>query len=173
MDLQDHERDKVVDHTQYHSEGGVHHLERPDAEQPQQAVDEAAVLEDTHPGVGAHHHIDPGGHGDHQYPEHIALFRALGNGIGDGIAHQHTDDGGDHRNEQRAPQHIQKDLVTEEPGKVIEGKANGSDIVAGGGEGIEHNHQHGGYDHHSDPRHIGVDHIAELFHRSRPLSSWT
>ena len=65
----------VVHHAQHHRARGVDHVERPNAEQAQKAVDEAVVLQKGHPRIGAQQKIHP--HGQHdQHLHHAAGLRA-------------------------------------------------------------------------------------------------
>ena len=130
MDLQNHKRNEVVDHTQYHGEGGMDHMERPNAEQAQNAVQETIILQDTHPCVGTYQHIDPCGQGDEHDPEKSAFFRALCDHIGNGIAQKHADDGGRNGDHHGTLQHVQKNFVRQETGEVLQRKTEGSHFIA-------------------------------------------
>ena len=166
MDLQNHKRNEVINHTQYHGECGIHHFERPDAEQPQKAVQKTIVLQNAHPCVSTHQHIDPCGQCNHENPEHLAFFRACCDGIGNGIAQKDADDGGKYCNNQGALQYIQEYGVTEESAEVFQCEAEGGHIVALFGERIQQNHQHGHNDHNGNPDHVRIYHTAKLSHFS-------
>ena len=130
MDLQDHKGNEVIDHPQYHSEGGMDHVERPDANKTEDAVQQTVILQDTHPCVGTHQHIDPCGQGDEHDPEKTAFFRPLCNSISNGVAQKDADDRGHNSDHHGAFQNVDENLIRQETGKVIQRKTEGRYFVA-------------------------------------------
>ena len=94
-DGQNHERQEVVDHAQHDGPLGVDHLEGADTKQAQKAVDQPPLLQQEHPGVGAQQEVHPHGQHDehHGHPAHRRTL--LGQPVGQGIADEQTDEGGD------------------------------------------------------------------------------
>jgi hypothetical protein len=76
---QDHERQVRIDHADIHRQVGVEDLQRlVDQPQPhQEAVEQAVVAEDAHPGVDADQDRGPGRHHDQQQQDGLRSFLAL------------------------------------------------------------------------------------------------
>mgnify|MGYP002737210111 CR=1 FL=1 len=58
---QDHIRQVVIHHAQYHGAGGIDHIKGADAEQAQQLVDQAVFFQQGHPRIGAQQKVHPHG----------------------------------------------------------------------------------------------------------------
>ena len=109
----DHIGEIVIDHAHHHGGLGADDVHRPQTHQVQQSVEDAGILQNGHPGIGADEEVHP--HGDHDQGDHGLLGAGGGPGddIGHGIAHQQADDGGDDCQLQRPPedQQIGVDLL--------------------------------------------------------------
>ena len=164
MDLQDHEGNEVVDHAENDGKARVDHRHGTDAKPRQDGVEHALILQNAHPRIGAHQHIDPGGHGDEQDEDGVAAAAALGDDIGDGVAQHDADERCADGNVKRAQQHIHKDRVRDEAGKVIKGELEREHGVAGGRKRVEHDQDHRHDDDRTDPRDIRVGHGTKALH---------
>ncbi len=149
----------------------------------QEGVQDAGVLQDGHPGVGADQEVHP--HGDHDQGDEdlLGAGRGAGEDEGDGIAHQEAEDGGDHRQLQRAPEDEQvgvgDDAVRlarrgEEAGDVRGGEG---EVVVG--EGVVGDEAQGHDDEEQRPQAVGGQGQAPgqaqsvpFLHASAPLSAW-
>ena len=66
VNLQDHKGNEVIDHAEDDGKARVDHRHGADAEPRKDRVEDALVLQNAHPSIGAHQHVDPGRHGDEQ-----------------------------------------------------------------------------------------------------------
>ena len=110
-------------------------MHRAQTHQPQQPVENAGVLQNGHPGVGADQKVHPHGDHDQRYQDFLGAAAGAGHDVGHGVAHQQADKGGDHCQLQRADEdqqvgvHLPGDLPLchrggggEEAGDVVKGK---------------------------------------------------
>ena len=132
-------------------------------------VEQTVVLQDAHPCIGAHEHIDPGGQCDDK-DEEGAAFAGARNGIRCGIPQDQTDNGGQDRHAQRTQQYLNKDGVAEKARKICQCKLPLEKRCAFDGECIGNDEQHRDDDQDRDPHHIGIRHRTELFHMLTPSS---
>ncbi|MNP09327.1 hypothetical protein D3C76_1014290 [compost metagenome] len=104
VERQDHERQVRVDDADVHREVGVEDGQRlvDDADGHQEAVEQAVVGQDAHPGVHANQDRRPGRHHDQQQQHGLHLLAGTGDGIGHRVADQQADQGADERHLQRA-----------------------------------------------------------------------
>ena len=94
-DGQDHVGQKVVDHAQHDGPLGVDHLEGSHAEQAKEGVDQAVALQQEFPGVGPQKEVHPHGKHDEHSSHAVDPTGLPGQKVGQGVADQHADDGGD------------------------------------------------------------------------------
>ena len=166
VDGQDHEGQEVVHHAQHHRALGVDHFEILDlrakeavdeveqADSVKKTVEQAGVLQDGHPGVGAQQEIHPHGQHDEHHGHPLEAGSLPGQETGNGVAHQQADHGGD-EGQLEGPGEDHR--VVPDAGEVVQGEA-----ASGGRKGIDHHHQNG--DDHKDghPDHIGDGKQGEL-----------
>ena len=164
MDLQDHKGNEVIHHAENDGEARVDHRDRPNAEKAENGVEDAFVLQNAHPRIGAHEHIDPCRHRDEQDHDGVRAAVHLRDGIGDGVAERDADESREHGDVERAAKHLHEHGVGDKALEVIEGELKGQHLIAGNGEGVEHDEQHRQHDHHADPGDVGVRHGTELLH---------
>ena len=169
MDFQNHERQEVVNHAEYNGEIGVHHLERADAEQPEQMVQQTVILQNADPCIRAHEHVDPGRQCDDEDEEGAAFARAR-NRIRRGIAQKQTDNGGQDGDAQRTQQYLDEHRVAEKAREICQRELSLKECRALDGERICDNQQHWDDDEDGNPGDIGIGHRTELFHMLTPSS---
>ncbi|MNR03698.1 hypothetical protein D3C85_1196090 [compost metagenome] len=104
VERQDHERQVRIDHAYVHRDVGVEDLQRL-ADQPhahQDAVEQAVVAEDAHPGIDADQDRSPGRHHDQQQQHGLRFLAGAGDGVGHRVADQQAHQGAEEGDLQRA-----------------------------------------------------------------------
>ena len=176
---QDHKGQVVIYHAQHHGALGVHHGEKlqlgackvviqgDNTQLPEELIQQAVVLQNRHPGIGAQQKVHP--HGQHNQHIGHALKRhtRAADKIGHGIADQQTDGRGDQGQLEGAEKHLR---IGAHLGKVIQRKAAG-----GGGKGVDRHNDDRRHHENGHPHHIRHGKTGELiFHpRSPPLPGQT
>ncbi|MNQ42493.1 hypothetical protein D3C85_561980 [compost metagenome] len=122
VERQDHERQVRVHHPDIDREVGVEDLQR-SVDQPhalQEAIEQAVVAEDAHPGVHADQNRRPGRHHDQQQVHQLHFLVGAGDGIGHRIAEQQTQEGAEEGHLQRAEVGGQVQIVLTEEDVVAQ-----------------------------------------------------
>ena len=173
LDLQDHERQKVVDHANEHGGFRVEQVTVRNVQQVQDPFHWTAGRQQTDPGVGADQHVDPHRQCDGQDQAGLHFFRTAGNHIGNGISQDQADHGGLQGNGQGPPEDDEEVFVGEKPRVVGEGELEMHDGVARLDEGIKGDEQHRQKQHHEAPHQVRHDELTEPLHSLNPIFSMT
>ncbi len=104
IERQHHERQVGVNDADVDRQVGVEDLQRlvDEAYPHQQAIEQAVVAEDAHPGVDPDQDRGPGRHHDEQQQNGLGLLVGPGDGIGHRVADQQTEQGADEGHLERA-----------------------------------------------------------------------
>ena len=132
-------------------------------QQAEQAVQNAVVLQNTHPSIGAHEHVDPSRQRDDEN-QRGALDTCAGDGIGGRITEQQTDKRGQNRNAHGAEKHLHEYGVAEKACEIVQRELSLKEGCAFNRECIRDDEQHRNHDKNGNPKDIGICHGTETFH---------
>ena len=129
IDRKDHIRKIVVHHSDHHGAFGADHMQRPQPQRTQQAVQDSRILQNRHPGIGANQEVHP--HRNHNQGDQNLLgpCRRTGEDIRHRVTHQQADDCRNHRQFQASPEDQQIGVgavrrpCSKEPGHIFRCKA--------------------------------------------------
>ena len=125
----------------------------------EQLVQQAVVLQNGHPGVGAQQEVDPHGQHDQHHGQTLESGTLLGHHVGHGIADQKANNGGNKGQVKRTAKYHG---VSAHLSKVFQ-----SGSARSGGKCVDHHHDNGGNYEQGHPDHIGDGQPGELIPHPR------
>ena len=131
VERQDHERQVGVDDPEIDREVRVEHADGlvDESDRDQQVVDGALVGQQAHPGVDAQQERSPERQDDRHQQKIARHRRGSDDAVGDGIADEQADDGGDRRDLDRVDVGAGVKLVLEDVDEVVEHEPDGDDAL--------------------------------------------
>ena len=132
-----------------------------DAHRLEELIEQAGILQNGHPGVGAQQEVHPHGEHDEDHGDPLKAGALLGHDVGQRIPDEQADEGGDQGQLEGADEHHP---VGAHLGEVIQGKA-----APRAGEGVDDHQENGGDHEEGHPDHIGAGQKGEpILHRLPP-----